>query len=219
MKRYIKSAVIDPMDEGQSDLVEIARLTDSDELLHRIFNYMQNHTYTWGIALALLDNPNTPDDMVQYLLNIDYYARQYAVSGKLPDRLRYIANNSVRYPSQSTLEELIAQNPNLPSDILEEYLNSRKLRGYAAMNPNLSSNAIESLAHSQNNFMRSCVTMNPAISSELLIELSTDPDEEVRAGVANHSNTPVEVLQRLAEDEVLGVRLVAKATLREEHGL
>lgn len=219
MKRYIKSAVVNPMDEDQSDLVEIARLTDSDELLHRIFNYMRNNAYTWGIALALLDNPNTPEDMVQYLLGTDYYARQYAVSGKLPDRLRYIANNSVRYPSHYTLEELIAQNPNLPSDILDEYLYSSKLRGYVAMNPNLSSESIESLAHSQNNYMRSCVTMNPAISSELLTELSTDPDEEVRAGVANHSNTPVEVLQRLAEDEISGVRLVAKATLREEYGL
>ena len=212
MKRYIKFATVNPMEEDLSDKAVIARETSDVNLIYQLYDYMKSINNGWDLGYALLDNPNTPDDIVDDLLSTTYYVRQYATTGTLPDRLRYIAD---RFINDANIKSHIALNPNTPSDTLEYFLSNKKLVGYVLMNPGLSKELIESYAHNGDSYTRSCIVFNPSISPTLLTEMANDPDEEIRSGVACNSNTPIDVLERLSNDESGGVRLAAKSTLQE----
>ena len=219
MKRYIKSAIINPLDEDLPTKVLIARTSGDTELLRSLYEYANNNPNRIFhiINESLLKNPNTPKDIIDVLIDDDFYARQYAcLDDASPDILAEIERKHRRHKA---IPSFLAQNPNTPNNILKKYFEVDVLRGYAAMNPGLSNELMTELAHSSSAFLRGCVASNPSISPELLTELSEDSDEEVRGDVAGNSNTPVEVLLRLTNDSSSGVRVSARITLQEEHNL
>ena len=208
MKRYIRNATINPLDEDLQSKIEIAEHTPSEATIRQLYDFMKNSKNAWNIGTALLENPKTPRDIIDDLLSTPFYARGYANSGKLPERLRDIAEYFQR---DAGIRCSIAQNPNTPQAILEDYLKneSKGLQRYVALNPGLSEEIIDELAHSPDASMRYAVALNPSISPKLLAELSSDEDEEVRGGVAMNPNTPVDALFQLTEDDSAGVRITA----------
>jgi hypothetical protein len=217
MKRYIRSAIVNPLDENVFDKIEIARSTDDIDLIRDLYAYATTGNGVAAIRDAILyKNPNTPMDIIEKVVDDEYLARVYACNGTCPDVLAKIAR---KYRDHRAIPTFLAQNPNVPSDILVKYLNDYTVRGYAAMNPGLSDEMFIMLANDSSTYLRGCVALNPGISPELLTELAEDPDEEVRQCVAQNSNTPIEVLQKLTNDSSSGVCIDARCTLREKHNL
>ena len=212
MKRYIRNATVNPLDEDLQTKIEIAEHIPSEATIRQLYDFMKNSKNAWDIGTALLENPKTPRDIVDDLLSTPFYARGYANSGKLPERLQDIAEYFQR---DAGIICSIARNPNTPQAVLEDYLKngSKELQRYVALNPGLSREIIEKLAHSPDDHMRYAISLNPSISPELLTELSLDENEEVRSGVAMNPNTPIDTLFRLTEDDSAGVRVAARGLL------
>lgn len=212
MKRYIRNATINPLDEDLLSKLDIAENTQSEDTIRQLYDFMKNSKGAWDIGGALLNNPKTPRDIIDDMLSTPFYARGYANSGKLPERLQDIAEYFQR---DAGIRSSIAQNPNTPQDVLEDYLQngSKGLQRYVALNPGLSREIIEKLAHSPDDHMRYAISLNPSISPELLTELSLDENDEVRSGVAMNPNTPIDTLFRLTEDDSAGVRVTARGLL------
>jgi len=70
----------------------------------------------------------------------------------------------------------------------------------------VSAEELENLSHDENFEVRAYVAQNTNTSSTVLEKLSEDDDWEVRGHVAQNSNTPDFVLEKLSEDENEGVR-------------
>lgn len=210
MKRYIKSTVIQPLEEESiQDQASIVRTTDDVNLIMQAIDNNSN----WEVIVAALCNPNAPIEVVDKFLSNQYYAQRLAFDPTVSSEvLRRIYHKAV----PTTILELLAQNDNTPSDILDDlFENYPKFRGYIAMNPNISQGLLNQLVHHDSASIRSSVALNSAISEEDLIKLSTDSNEEVRAAVASNHNTPIEILNHLLLDEYNGPRFCARVTLRD----
>lgn len=210
MKRYIRSTVVSPLDESSvSDQADIVRSTDDIDFIMQVLN---NNSH-WEVIAAALCNPNTPIEVVDKFLSNQYYAQRLAFDQTVSSEvLRRIYHKAV----PSNILELLAQNVNTPSDILDDLFETYpRFRGYIAMNPNISQELLKQLVHHNSASIRSSVALNSAISEEDLIKLSTDPEEDVRAAVASNHNTPIEILNHLLLDEYNGPRFCARVTLRD----
>ncbi len=209
MKRYIKSATIDPLSESIPDQCMIAQNTDDLDVLMRIYNSNPRA----HVLEAILNNPICPKEiLIKHICNRHFLISLAADPSTAPHVLREIYNFT---ESPNDLEYL-AQNPNTPSEILSDlYEEYPRFRGYIAMNPNISPELLDSCINSFASRIRSSAANNPKISVEDLIKLSTDSSEDVRGAVASNFNTPVDVLHTLLQDEFNCPRFCARQTLQE----
>lgn len=70
---------------------------------------------------------------------------------------------------------------------------------------------LQEFARHPHYMIRWSVVLNPSVSASILATLAMDSVEFVRREVARHALTPQEVLHRLSEDPVLGVRCAVVA--------
>ncbi|MBV6624216.1 MAG: hypothetical protein KI793_14970 [Rivularia sp. (in: Bacteria)] len=115
------------------------------------------------------------------------------------------------------VRQAVAKNPQTPGDILEVLIKDWHLRSFIAQNPNTPATALEQLTQ----FFRYdwYIVQHPNTTSKLrqrlLEEFSTSVVETERLFVARHADTPIEILEHLAEDEDPVVSKSAKRSLRK----
>lgn len=211
MKRYIKSSVKIPNEEQPDVRVHIAETTRDPATIDAMF-----HDETPSVRLALLRNPNVPDDIVDKLLNNDYYQASVAADIRTrPEVLRKLVDTN----AYDTIERLVAH-PNTPPDVLEKLYDKWNTHHYMngimhrlAFHRNLPAHMIQEFAKSRNPDFRTHVALNPNIPAELLSELAKDGNPEVRSAVASNKHAPVDLLNQLTQDSDEGTRLCANYTL------
>jgi hypothetical protein len=110
--------------------------------------------------------------------------------------------------------DLLARNQQSPSpEVLEGWVNERMdYLAEVARHPNVSRAILERLAPCPNPKVRLAVAQNPITPTELkyqlLEELSTHPDHRIQAQVASDINTPVPILEAMAEREIYQPKLL-----------
>ncbi len=118
------------------------------------------------------------------------------------------------------VRQAVASNPNTPGDMLEMLIKDWHLRSFIAQNPNTPATALEQLTQ----FFRYDwhIVQHPntpyTLRQRLLEEFSTSVVETERLFVARHAETPVEILEHLAEDEDPVVSKAAKRSLKKRRG-
>ncbi|AFY55299.1 Leucine rich repeat protein [Rivularia sp. PCC 7116] len=115
------------------------------------------------------------------------------------------------------VRQAVAQNPQTPGDILEILIKDWHLRSFIAQNPNTPATALEQLTQffRYDWYIVQHPNSPPQLRQRLLEEFSTSVVETERLFVARHADTPVEILEHLAEDEDPVVSKSAKRSLRK----
>lgn len=115
------------------------------------------------------------------------------------------------------VRQAVASNPKTPAEVLGILIKDWHLRSFVAQNPNTPATALEQLTQ----FFRYdwYIVQHPntpyKLRQKLLEEFSTSVVETERLFVARHAQTPIEILEHLAEDEDPVVSKAAKRSLRK----
>jgi hypothetical protein len=145
----------------------------------------REHTGGYGASMArsaiqksLAKNPSTPEET-----------------------LFDIFNDSKTAMMGYSVQALLAQNTNLPPDLLQELGNgeSTRARSYIAVNPLTPTDLLEKLADDEDELVRMRAVMNPKLKPETMIRLSDDEEANVRAQVAYNTKDP-KLLEKLSND-------------------
>ena len=173
---------------------EIARNPSTPGLLlTSLYKKIKDREYTGGysatmarsvIQKSLAKNPSTPEET-----------------------LFDIFNDSKKATMGYSVQALMAQNTNLPLEILKELGSgeSTLARSYIAVNPLTPTDLLEDLANDEDELVRMRATMNPKLKPETLIRLSDDEVANVRAQVAYNTKDP-KLLEKLSNDSTPFVR-------------
>lgn len=205
MKRYIRAAIVNPQDEDAWARIQMAKTSRSLEIIEQCFN-----DENYNVVAGLLCNPNTPDYMIDTLLENPFYQDIAARSLETrPD----IFNKLVRCPDR--VRKTLVKNPKVPEDVLARLWLSEDLRCEVSANYGISDELLRKSVYEGDEYSKAGATQNPKITPELLAVLATDADQYVRCGVACNSKTPVDILKKLAKDPKDEVRYLARTTLRE----
>lgn len=162
-------------------------------LLTSLYKKIKDREHTGGysagmtrsaIQKSLAKNPSTPEET-----------------------LLDIFNDSKKATMGYSVQALMAQNTNLPLEILQELGNgeSTLARSYIAVNPLTPADLLEKLANDEDELVRMRATMNPKLKPETLIRLSEDEVANVRAQVAYNTKDP-KLLEKLSNDSTPFVR-------------
>ncbi len=115
------------------------------------------------------------------------------------------------------VRQAVAGNPETPGNVLEVLIKDWHLRSFIAQNPSTPGTALEQLTQ----FFRydwhivQHPNTPPKLRQRLLEEFSTSVVETERLFVARHSETPLEILEHLAQDDDPVVSKSAKRSLRK----
>jgi hypothetical protein len=173
---------------------EIARNPSTPGLLlTSLYKKIKDREHTGGysatmarsaIQKSLAKNPSTPEET-----------------------LFDIFNDSKKATMGYSVQALMAQNTNLPLEILKELGSgeSTLARSYIAVNPLTPTDLLEDLANDEDELVRMRATMNPKLKPETLIRLSDDEVANVRAQVAYNTKDP-KLLEKLSNDSTPFVR-------------
>jgi hypothetical protein len=173
---------------------EIARNPSTPGLLlTSLYKKIKDREHTGGysatmarsaIQKSLAKNPSTPEET-----------------------LFDIFNDSKKATMGYSVQALMAQNTNLPLEILKELGSgeSTLARSYIAVNPLTPTDLLEDLANDEDELVRMRATMNPKLKPETLIRLSEDEVANVRAQVAYNTKDP-KLLEKLSNDSTPFVR-------------
>ena len=176
MKRYVKAAVSDLLDEDPEVIREIARTSSDTELLQKIFEHYGNpKDYEYFYCLDLAQNENTPKDILTKLADFRY---------------------------DTMIRAAVAENPNTPVKTLyglTKYSYTDILRGLAK-NVNAPQDLLSKLSKDLDVWVCAHVAGNPNTSREDLVALSKHSDPSVRYAVAKNRNVPREIIETLADD-------------------
>ena len=105
---------------------------------------------------------------------------------------------------------VLAANPNLPSDILEELAKhvSPLVRYGVARNSATSATLLDKMVGAaKEETVRYAIASNPSASGNILEAMSISKEYLVRQAVAGNKNTPVKILERLSNDPEKYVRM------------
>ena len=114
MKRCIKSAIVDPMDES-SDTKQAMAMDPSTS--SRILDSLSYDDDNWILLAEVAKNPNTSDATLLRLLNSPYLDVRRAV-GQNPNLSEDVIAACLQTNDTDVIFGL-TQNPNTPADILE----------------------------------------------------------------------------------------------------
>jgi len=162
-------------------------------LLTSLYKKIKDREHTGGysasmarsaIQKSLAKNPSTPEET-----------------------LFDIFNDSKKATMGYSVQALMAQNTNLPLEILQALGSgeSTLARSYIAVNPLTPTDLLEELANDEDELVRMRATMNPKLKPETLIRLSDDEVANVRAQVAYNTKDP-KLLEKLSNDSTPFVR-------------
>ena len=118
------------------------------------------------------------------------------------------------------VRQAVAGNPETPGNVLEVLIKDWHLRSFIAQNPSTPSTALEQLTQ----FFRydwhivQHPNTPPKLRQKLLEEFSSSVVETERLFVARHSETSLEILEHLAQDDDPVVSKSAKRSLRKRQG-
>lgn len=179
MKRYIRSAIGNILNESVETLREIASDPDTDvAILRQLTDYsIHNDDLTlWYVA----NNPNTPKQISEDILH----------------RLLPIFDKRSSWNKQIMVEK------STDPKFLELFSHSKDwcTRGTVAKNLNTPIDTLRKLAKDRSYQVRAVVADHPNISFETLMALSKDKESMVRIAVAQNPNTPTDILTLMAQD-------------------
>lgn len=205
MKRYISASVSSFNDEPVKVRVTNAMTSRVKEVLEKCFN-----DENYYVREGLLCNPNTPDYMIDDLLEVPAYASDVAKRlDTRPDVLRRLAVEE----SGLRVLRLLSRNPNTPADALAKLWHRPELRSEVSANPGISDELLDMAINAKDLEARIGALLNPRISADVLVRFAGDEEPYVREAVAGNNRTPLEVLRKLSKDIDLGVRMSANYTL------
>ena len=184
------------------------KMIESDEDLSFIGSAIAKNPSVSGSSLISLYDKATND------LNISLDRRSgirkaIATNASSPPDLLYkILNTSKKSIMGYSIQAQLAQNTNLPLDILEELGNGESVlaRSYIATNPLTPPELLEKLASDEDQLVRMRVVMSEKIKPETMIRLSEDEETDVRAQVGYNSKD-LELLEKLSSDPASFVRM------------
>jgi len=166
--------------------------------------------------LGIAGNPNTEPERLRAL----YHGWYAGVEPKVLQKLAYNPNTPIDIlqhlakHDELRVRENVCRNQATPTSLLSEMAKSRdwQIRWCVAERPNVSDEILAQLSDDPSDSVRRGLAYNTA-SPELLLKLSQDNSKEVRTTVALNKYTPVEALVGLAKDHHENVRrLVAART-------
>jgi hypothetical protein len=191
----------------------LRKMVEADKDLNKIGEEIASNPSTPGLMLASLykkmkDRQNI--GVLKYSERITHGAIQKSLA-KNPstpeETLLDIFNDSKKLTMGYSVQALLAQNTNLPFEMLQELGNgeSTLARSYIAVNPLTPTDLLEELANDEDELVRMRATMNPKLKPETLIRLSDDEVANVRAQVAYNTKDP-KLLEKLSNDSTPFVR-------------
>lgn len=141
----------------------------------------------WTEFFRAAEDPNTPEDVLDRLADIEYVYFQKVIAlnpGAGARTLERLANNS------EDLMKRVASNPSIPEYLRDTY------------------------ARSANRDLRQIVAGNPTTSTRTLAMLANDTTLDVRIAVAGHSMVDMPTLERLAEEAEIAMWLAIASNAR-----
>lgn len=225
MKIYIRAAIKDVLDEDSRVLERIARDPRTrpevlDKIARSRIKTAEDHQWNPYLLLDLLDNPKISTDTLNYLYPIvsrtggmaDGYvpmiARHPNVSNALIHKLANDPNIRVVFA--------VLNNPNVPSDILENLVATTKddriLREIAGL-PTTSPDLLRKLAKMTRRDVAYVVAENPNTPKDVIDYYATDPDADSlgRGAIASDPKSSPELLTKVYNTEpdyYIGMRLL-----------
>jgi hypothetical protein len=205
--------------------VFLIKVFNQDDISVDVLNYFSNDSDEWVLrAVASNRNPSTPGLLLTSLYKKikdrehtgGYSAtmarsaiqKSLAKNPSTPEETLFdIFNDSKKATMGYSVQALMAQNTNLPLEILKELGSgeSTLARSYIAVNPLTPTDLLEDLANDEDELVRMRATMNPKLKPETLIRLSDDEVANVRAQVAYNTKDP-KLLEKLSNDSTPFVR-------------
>lgn len=166
-----------------------------------LLTILAKRSYTQpDVVWLVAQNTHTPSDIIEYIMN--------------------------KYGDKFIVE--VAHNSNTPSGLIERFVThpDERVRSAVAGNPSLSIAFISQLSDDPSELVRYKVAMRlfdiatePGnridISPILLTKLANDTDESTRSWIASNPQTPSNVLEILANDNVESVSKRAKKTIKK----
>lgn len=212
MKRYIRSAVVNIKDESEETKWELARNPNlRPETLREIADSLSERS-PWGAYVAVIENPNTPVDVLENLMRL--YGGDPQVSMTIAccpnvtsELLKYIYDHSLGHRG---ILSCVAGNPKTPEYILKKLSQNSYsyIRAKCADNP--STPGREKLQGKLLQSFEVNVRADLArVTSEytVLSKLARDPSNKVREMVTANPNTPSDILAISAKDADPMVRI------------
>jgi len=184
------------------------KMIESDEDLSFIGSAIAKNPSVSGASLISLYDKVT-DDLNISLERRSGIRKAIATNASSPPDLLYkILNTSKKSIMGYSIQAHLAQNTNLPLDILEELGNGESVlaRSYIATNPLTPSELLEKLASDEDQLVRMRVVTSEKIKPETMIRLSEDEEADVRAQVGYNSKD-LELLEKLSSDPASFVRM------------
>lgn len=162
-----------------------------------------------GFTMAqVAKNPSAPADTVARLFSDTSTGNQTrALAASNPSIPKPLLDDAVR-DEDSWVRQHAAKNPALSSSQIAQLASDkdRKVRRALAENKR-TTEQLEILSNDNDDFIRSSVARNPATNAELLTRLADDTFHAVRNAVAEHPNTPRNVLEMIAARDGLDGRI------------
>lgn len=171
-----------------------------------------------SVKEAIAANEKTPGDVLSSFITSESLRSTIAFNPSTPeDTLIELYED---YRSYTEIKMALAKNVSTPRHILDalaDYRFDGYIQAAAVLNPNTDPNTRRRVAAGGGSIVRHTLSYSGTTPPDVLEILSTDREERIRSNVAEHNNTPAEVLRKMAESDPSGeVRFYAKQNLDQK---
>ena len=220
MKRYIKSAVFDALNEDVNTRLEIAESTSSPELLDRL-----SYDNVDAVVFNVLLNPNTSAKTLRRFTQppyttLDSASIQADLAFEHPNMDVEVLRSFRQYPR---FYENIVRNPSTPTDVLEkmaymaESSGDSSLLGCIVANPNAPVSLLQRVLTGDNDRVRNKMALNLNLSYEMQSYLAEHCGKWGKMNLAGNPNLHPDIRKKLASDADSEVAFFAKAIVDDGH--
>ena len=176
-----------------------------------------SRSWDWHVRRKLAWNPDTPEEILQFLAKDAVQWVREAVAGnanvsvqsltRLADDSSGFVRAAVALNSKATAELLEM----MVTDEMVDYDSDMQKNRYlvkeaVAKNPNIDLEPLAFLARDSDEHVRAAAASNPLLTSDLMAKLAKDVSWLVRNNIAKNPSTHEELLIYLSEDRILDVR-------------
>ena len=214
MKRYIKSAIGNPLQEDRDTQWELAQTSDDTDLLSQlaesydeqiVYQVLKNpntspellkkfvdinpraYNYDWHKAELAMENPNMPIEVLSDLDKYSHLWESIAVNDSTPVSVLQKLISKCPADNYIDLISIIAINPNAPMDLLDRMFNSDSIPNLCrlAKNTNLPRYMQESLSEHSDQYVRENLACNLGVDTDILQKLRNDESRSVSSYAAH----------------------------------
>ena len=168
MKRYIRSAVVDILDESDDVRREVSRTTDNLRLIRKLAKSSDK-----SVMYDLTRNPNTPGDILESIYDSGIWEDYY----------------------HGLMLDAIAHNPNTPPTILEKIIKSGHSVSYVLSNKNCSADLLRKYSKSVDDYYKQRIARNPNTPTDVLVDYMDT--KSLYCHLAANPSFPAEYLSEL----------------------